>query len=202
MELRVRRLSEFSPREYEAVRRLLPAERLRQIDRIATLDDRRRSVLGEVLARQMLEAHTGIPAQDIIITYGPTGKPYTSGACFSISHSGNFAACAVDGRPVGIDLETTRPLDLRLAPACCTPAERAHLAALPLWKRGYQLLSLWVLKEAAIKCLGEDLRQMSRHEFSICSDGNIISSDQYLDCRLYRYPTCFLAVCRQVPPSS
>jgi 4'-phosphopantetheinyl transferase len=67
----------------------------------------------------------------------------------SISHSGNWTACALADAPVGLDLEAPqRQRDIAgLMALCCTPAERAFPEAM--------FYELWTVKEAWLKRRGE-----------------------------------------------
>ena len=79
------------------------------------------------------------------------GKPYFPGErCFSLSHSGTWAALAVDDRPVGIDVQVFAVPREALARRVLTAAERQWLAA--VGESGFAFL--WSRKEAVLKCLG------------------------------------------------
>ncbi len=74
----------------------------------------------------------------------------------SLSHSGEFAALAVDptARAVGIDLEVIRPRDfLRLAQAAFAPAECRDAELLQPGLLARYFYQLWTLKEAFAKAL-------------------------------------------------
>lgn len=106
----------------------------------------------------MLGARAGLPPQSLRFTRLPTGKPIVSGLPyhFNVTHSGHFAACAVDTAPVGIDLETPRPFREALAKRVCGPAEEAFL-----YPNGHfdeqRFLELWTVKEAFMKYTGTGL---------------------------------------------
>ena len=86
------------------------------------------------------------------------GKPYfeNSPYHFSISHTSRHAFCVLATVPVGIDAEELdRPVRLSLAKRVFSPQEQQRFAQAADPHRAF--LSLWVLKEAAVKLTGEGL---------------------------------------------
>lgn len=86
------------------------------------------------------------------------GKPFfpdRPDCCFSISHSGSAALCAVDEKPVGADAERVRPHPPGLARRICGDEELAWLAAQE--DRDRALVVLWTGKESMVKCTGTGL---------------------------------------------
>jgi phosphopantetheinyl transferase len=69
----------------------------------------------------------------------------------SVSHSGAWAAAAIDVAPVGIDIEVVRDVSERAARHFLTPEEIAQLESCTLPNR---LLHFWCAKEAAWKQRG------------------------------------------------
>lgn len=86
------------------------------------------------------------------------GKPFFPDCpdrCFSLSHSGQFALCALDEQAVGADIERLRPHPDSLAQRICGPEELAWLAARP--ERERALCILWTGKESRVKYTGTGL---------------------------------------------
>lgn len=89
---------------------------------------------------------------------GEQGKPYFPAFPdyhFNISHSGHFALCALDGRPVGVDIEVIRPHHPNLTQRICSTEELD-------WLEGQEdqvnaLCKLWTRKEALVKYRGTGL---------------------------------------------
>ena len=85
---------------------------------------------------------------------GPQGKPYFPGAegrAFNLSHSGSLALCALDDRPVGVDIQLVGPHRPGLPARGSAPAELAWLEEGELWER---FALLWALKECRSKQSG------------------------------------------------
>lgn len=93
--------------------------------------------------------------------YTPEGKPFIPGGpCFSISHCKNALAVAIDDRPIGIDIESIRPLIPALVERTMNLGEQQLIASDPDPARAF--IRLWTRKEALLKWKGtgivEDLR--------------------------------------------
>lgn len=76
-----------------------------------------------------------------------SGRPYLSLAPHlhvSITHSGPWAALAVSGRPVGIDIETRSTVPPAVLQLFASATELGILPAVRIWS----------IKEAALKCAG------------------------------------------------
>lgn len=78
---------------------------------------------------------------------------------FNLSHSGPYALCALDSRPVGVDIQIIGPHRPRILQRVCSPAERDWLETQPdLWTAFAQL---WALKESRAKYTGAGLTSPS-----------------------------------------
>lgn len=109
--------------------------------------DRQRSVAAGLLTARLL------PGSDIYID--ECGKPRTrSGACFNLSHSGDYAAIALGDNEVGVDIEAVRLVNpLRLGKAVFCENELALLRCAR--DRLGCFYDLWTKKEALLKCMGK-----------------------------------------------
>lgn len=79
----------------------------RQIKNMKFDDDKKRSLLGEVLLYYVLVQKFSIDIRRLKVKRGDYGKPYFDGIDlhFNISHSKNYVICAISTKPVGIDIE-------------------------------------------------------------------------------------------------
>ena len=89
---------------------------------------------------------------------GEQGKPRfpgENGREFNLSHSGSLALCALDGAPVGVDIQIVRTWRPGLPDRVCSPEERAWLGeGADFWLRFTQL---WTMKECRVKQSGQGL---------------------------------------------
>lgn len=102
------------------------------------------------------------------------GKPYFKDHPewhFNLSHSGEFALCALSDAPVGVDIEVIRPRKEGL-PAYSFKGENyeRYLALGGDWEAFY---TLWTEVESIIKYTGEGLRAYRRAELP---DGCMITN--------------------------
>ena len=81
------------------------------------------------------------------------GKPYLMGLPFhfSFSHCKGYAACAVDDKPVGIDIEIIHPRIEKVAHKFLNDQEKTMIAGLEEKNQLNQLAFLWAAKEAMYK---------------------------------------------------
>jgi phosphopantetheine--protein transferase-like protein len=81
------------------------------------------------------------------------GKPYLIGLPFhfSFSHCKGYAACAVDDKPIGIDIEIIHPRIAKVAHKFLNDQEKTMIARLAESDQLNQLAFLWAAKEAMYK---------------------------------------------------
>ncbi len=95
-----------------------------------------------------------MPAADLNqLVMADNGKPYLIGLPFhfSFSHCKGYAACAVDDKPIGIDIEIIHPRISKVAHKFLNDSEKAMIANLEQEDQLNQLAFLWAAKEAMYK---------------------------------------------------
>lgn len=119
---------------------------------------RRQSIAGELLLIHALRALGQEPALPLPISLAEKGKPFLPGSSlhFSVSHSGNAAACALSDGPVGLDLERVRPLNSKLLSRCFSSPEREEILRSSEPEEAFT--RLWTRKESYLKATGEGIR--------------------------------------------
>ena len=127
----------------------------------------KQSLAADHLAREML-------GEAVLLRRDGGGKPYAEGSdlCFNLSHSGEFAACAVHEGPVGIDLEALREVSPRTARRVCSAADLAFVYADGAFDSG-RFLQIWTAKEAYLKYLGCGLRGKNLREVETVAEGRL-----------------------------
>ena len=156
---------------------------------------RKQGMGAELLLIKALESAAPglLPPLDIVC--GKDGKPELagSGICFNLSHSGSFAACAVSDSPVGLDIQTERDCNDRLAEKYFTAPERRFLAESE--NKAYAFTRLWSMKESCVKLLGTGLKtplssfSVDPQSNTACLDGHVLYF--FHDC----INGCHLALC-------
>lgn len=81
-------------------------------DRLLLPEDKARSVGAAAVLRFAVEDSTEYNFDRLTLLTDPKGKPYFEGNPFfiSLSHSGDYAVCAISDSPVGVDIEKDRIL--------------------------------------------------------------------------------------------
>lgn len=160
----------------------------------------RREQVYDLLALAVREQHGLFPLPPVVRE--ERGKPFLPGhpeLCFNLSHSGELALCALDGAPVGADIQTVSPHRPATVERCCSPEERAWLA-----ERGdswEDFALLWALKEAMVKHSGTGLTlPISAIRPPLPRGDETLLEQDGLFFRLYRGENWRGAVCGRVPP--
>lgn len=135
--------------------RFAPKEKRERILRQRVKQNADNMLVGTVLAKYMLLKYFQIPFSKQHISYGRYGKPYLRdypNVYFNISHSGQFVACAVSDRPIGVDIQEIVPYHRNVAKCVFNLEELSQIESSP--DRSAEFTKLWTQKEAYLKMLG------------------------------------------------
>ncbi len=130
-------------------------------------DDVKRTLAGRLLLERMIKRIYG--KERFEIKYNINGKPLCDFCFFSISHSGNYAAAAVSGKPIGVDIQIPGGFKKRAKYMLFTPTENEFVNAKDPEDRFY---TLWTRKEAYIKAEGDTLSDAAK--ISLVSGGELL----------------------------
>lgn len=159
-------IRDLTSADYQKWYALMSKERQARVARFRFEDDKKRTVAGEMLARKAVAEWCDVSAESIVFDKTETGKPYAKGLTveFNISHSGDIVVCVVDDKPVGIDIEKIRPIDLKVAKHFCSDDELIYLFGHTPTEQDFvyttdheildRFFELWTAKEAYGKCIG------------------------------------------------
>lgn len=124
--------------------------RREKTSRLPSLEAKRCSLGAELLLNEAVPNHPQYRLSE-------NGKPYFDGdlPCFSLSHSGKYALCAIADAELGADIEAPRENSLKLAKRFFTESEfeAVNSASDP----DDEFCRIWVIKESYIKATGEGL---------------------------------------------
>ena len=157
----------------------LPPWRREILDRLKNAGARQESLQAGILFSHAMRLRGIDPAEPV--RFLPAGKPVFAAredVCFSLSHSGGCAVCAVGSRPVGADVQAPRAVKLSIARRFC-PAEQAWLMSLPEDARQAGLFRLWTRKEAWVKAVSAD-RTLALDEADVLQDLPGLSFRDYI----------------------
>ena len=123
------------------------------------------ALASRALQRLALSQCVGVPPDAWEFTAADGGKPYVSAPDsardlqFSVANCIGLVACAVTrGRPVGLDVEPTRPeVMYDVVERCWTRRERTLLEHAPMTARLRRFAETWTAKESYVKARGVGL---------------------------------------------
>ena len=173
------RISEIEKSGFEKWFSEMSEERMAEVLRLKSSEKQAQKIAAHHLCRSSISEFCGIPETDIILARTESGKPYAVGlpVHFSVSHSGDYAVCAVSENEIGIDIERIREINPNVARRFSSENEIEYISS-----NENGLFEIWTLKEAYFKCigtgLGTDIKSVS---FSIQPSG-IICSESGFEC--------------------
>ncbi len=197
MKLKIEDINDYSPGEYMLFEMDADPERLEKAARFKNEKDYKLCLLTDNLAKRMIAEEGNMSPQMVVIYADKYGKPRCMNSLvkFNYSHSGTKAACAVSDKEIGVDIEEIKPRSQDVARKFATEAELEYIG-----DSLENLLKIWVLKEAYLKCLGTGIRDnLKDAEFIIEDSGNVICSDKSVKATLYdNTPGYIAAVCEKI----
>ena len=189
-------IRDLTDAEYNKWYSLMSEDKQHRVERFRFLDDKKRTVAGEMLARKAIAEWCSVTPESITFGIKEHGKPYAKDLAveFNISHSGDMVVCAVDYNPIGIDIEQIRPIDLSVAKRICTDKELLYLFGHTPTVQDFtyatdseilnRFFVFWTAKEACGKCIGngilyngaeKDVSTLKKHTITINNYiGNIL----------------------------
>ncbi len=191
MELLKAYLSELREEEYKRGFGMMSDARKAAVMRLRSDKDKRRSVLGEMLARHGISKLCGIEEEKIEFARTENGKPYALNAdiYFNISHSKDIVICAVSDSEIGVDAELIRDIDLRIAKFACTDEDFKYLNETEdSSERKLRFFRIWTAKEAYVKYCGTGISYLKDINFR----------DIEKNCQFYREDEYLIAIYRVI----
>lgn len=156
-------INDVSQYEYEREYTMLCEEKCRRVEKLRLEDDKKRALAANIAARRAVSDFLGVDADKVKITYADCGKPICDGCFISLSHSGDFAVCAVFDSPVGVDIEKlSRNINLELSDKICV-----NLSELTFACNTERLIELWSVKEACFKALSPKCKTLSEIKLTV-----------------------------------
>lgn len=140
---------------YDRYFSMMSKSRKEKVEAVKDKDSRKRTVAGEMLAKQMLSEQSGKREEDIVIEVGENGKPFSNIMHFSISHTENLVVCAVAENRIGVDIEKIRPYNDKLARRITNDKEYEYIN-----QDAKKFIEIWTLKEAIIKREGKGISML------------------------------------------
>ena len=152
--------SELTQNEFDILLHRVSTEKQDRIRRFHFFKDAQNCLLSDVLARVEICRITGLSNELLEFSTNEYGKPFLVNnphIHFNISHTDDYVTFAIADEPVGIDIETMKPIDLRIAERFFTTDETTYIMAGDQIQRFYEV---WTKKESRIKWEGRGLHKL------------------------------------------
>lgn len=158
-------IPELAQTEFDKLLQVVAPEKQIRIKRFHFYRDARNTLLGDVLARTEICRVAGLNNKQLEFSTNEYGKPFLTHLSndgfvnnpqihYNISHTGHYVACAIADRPVGIDIESINPVDLKIAERFFAPDETEYIMDSAQTQRFFEI---WTKKESRIKWEGKGL---------------------------------------------
>ncbi len=128
----------------------------RRVDRLKLSDSKKRTVVGDALARRAIYESCGIDKSKIKFYYSEKGKPFVRDVdlFFNISHSYDIVICGISDENIGVDIEKIRPITRKLAEKVCKDDELYGIMDSNGQINCDEFFKVWTGKEAYFKFKG------------------------------------------------
>ena len=122
MKIYYKKLTNFTKEEYDKYFSMMDENRKKAVLRMRIENDRRRSVLGEMLTRHGISKLLNCEEEKITFSRTEKGKPLCTSheIFFNVSHCNDIVICAIDNQNVGIDIEAIRKVEMQITRIICT----------------------------------------------------------------------------------
>ncbi len=151
-------ISKMSEEEFLNIYLNADENRQAKADKLKNNPDKKLSLVAGELVKTAVSEKFNIDKKSIRFRAGEKGKPYLENINveFSISHSGDIAICAISDKPVGIDIEKIRDVNINAVKKLYTPDEQDYV--MEKWALSKQrFFEIWTRKEAYVKMLGKGI---------------------------------------------
>lgn len=161
--------------KYDEAYNSLSTQRKQKVDKLKLLDDKKRSILAEVLLKKALK--------DLSITcvfeyeYNEYGKPYlkdNKNIYFNISHSGEYVICVLSKDEVGCDIQEIKEVNIEGISKYYTKNE--YLSIKKSANPKDLFYRFWTTKESYMKLIGKGF-SFNLKDFDLSIEKEIISND-------------------------
>ena len=151
---------------YQAAFAALEETQRKHIGNLATPEERKRAVAAEMLARNVLAEKLGCTPAQVPLLHDEDDKPYLADNAWyvSLSHSGQYAVCAVGKKPLAVNVEVIRTAEEKFMRRVCSEREFAYVR--PYEAGGFvRFWECWTAKGALFALTGKGpLLKLSRYD--------------------------------------
>lgn len=147
-------------------------EKRARLHRFRHREDLLRGLGADLLLRSRIMDDLLMDNARIRFEYNAFGKPLLSGVSqyhFNVSHAGEWVACFVDSKPVGVDVERVQDFEEGIARSFFSEDEYRYVMEAGQYKeKRLRFYQVWTAKESYIKAVGQGL-SLPLADFSVMS---------------------------------
>ena len=136
-------------------------------------------LVGEILAKIIIKKTFGIDIAKQIFHYTGYGKPYlinSPNVHFNISHSGEYVACAVSNKHIGVDIQKIGEYNPDVARRVCNEQELKQIEDSS--DKASEFTKFWTQKEAILKMYGIGIADF---EIKNCLNNQMVKNVKFYD---------------------
>ena len=193
MKFEIININEITAAEYAAVLSRQSAAGRERLEALRPAD-RKRSLAARFLAGRLAAEIYG--KADFAPFFDENGAPRAEFCYLSLSHAGEYAACAVSERPVGIDIEPEKPFKRREKYMLFSALESEFVNAAEE-TAAWRFYTLWTRKEAFVKAAGQRLADAAAAE--LVAPGGLKNEFEGYAFQSSVYKNYYIAVCEKLP---
>ena len=185
--------TDYDERLLEKSLSLCTKSRIERVNGLKNQKVRALSITAGLLMRYCLLKYGADPEK---VKIHHNGKPYIEGEeiHFSLSHSGDYAACIVSKKSVGIDIQKMVKVSQRAIQRFSTANELKSISESAEPQK--QAIKIWSLKESYLKASGCDTDAAFKAEFLI-DENNVVFGPKGYGFEIFESPDNYItAVCK------
>jgi len=175
----------------DALLPLLPEHRVRAYKKCKNFADQRRSLAASLMLYKAMDDYN-IP-KDIEVSFNEWGKlmfPEEEMFYVNLSHSGDYAVCAVDSQEIGVDLEVVRACSDGVLRKIRNEFDAEEIDKILAMKddneKNHAFTRFWTKKESQVKLSGKGIADMM--------DADFLRTHQIYTKTLRIYGECYLSI--------
>ena len=165
-------ISSITNDEFTRYYLLMNNEKQKKVAAYKNIDDKKRTISGEIFARKMISSFCNVFPEDVFFELGLHGKPYVKNLDveFNISHSDEMVVCAISDNSVGIDIERVKPIGVNILRRVCTDVDLEYIFGDTVTinnipdnfndKQLCRFYEVWTAKEAYFKYIGTGIKNL------------------------------------------
>lgn len=165
-------INDYNDNDYKSFYESINNFKKKDIDKLPTIDDKKRSILGIKLLMNLL-SEKSINYNDLKFTKNKDGKPIITNypLFYSTSHSDEYVICALSDKEIGIDIQSIQKINFKIMNSFFDKDEKFYS------NNNENYTKVLSLKEAYGKCYGFGINCIKEVKFSIKKE-NIIINDK------------------------